>query len=126
MAIQGTALVVETNYLIAAAIEGPLAAAGYQVVVAINQAETEAAITEQHIEVAIIDFRLQHGGPEGLVARLTAAGIPYVFCTAATTAEVLEHFPGARVVEKPIVDAELLALVAEAARGPAVPPGSLT
>lgn len=119
MTNQVTALVVETNYLIAAAIELPLAANGFTVVVAITEAEIKAAIAEQEIGIAIVDFRLQHGGPEGLVAQLTAAGIPYIFCTAASTAEVVEHFPGARVLEKPFGDDMLLLLVAEAAGTPA-------
>lgn len=111
-----TALVVETNYLIAAAIELPLAAKGFAVVVAITEAEIKAAIAERDISIAIVDFRLQHGGPEGLVAQLTAAGIPYIFCTAASTAEVVEHFPGAWVLEKPFGDDMLLSLVEDAAR----------
>lgn len=117
MAAQLLALVVETNYLIASAIEVPLAESGYLVVVATSEEETHAALAENRIDIAIIDFRLQHGDADGLVARLTAAGTPYIFCTAATAQEVVEHFPGARVIEKPFLDSTLLAAVSEAAGG---------
>jgi hypothetical protein len=66
----------------------------------------------------VIDFRLQHGGSDGLVARLHSAGIPYVFCTASSSAEVVESFPGARVVEKPFGDDMLLFIVDEVISGP--------
>lgn len=108
-----TALVVETNYLIASAIEAPLAQHGFTVVVATSDEEAYQVLASNRIQIAIIDFRLQHGGPDGLVKRLEAASIPYVFCTAASTEEVIEHFPGARVVEKPFGDDMLLLLVAE-------------
>jgi DNA-binding NtrC family response regulator len=112
-----TALVVETNYLIASAIEVPLTAKGFKVIVAVNDAEIQAAIATNVIQIAIIDFRLQHGGPDGLVARLEAAKVPYIFCTAATSAEVAEHFPGARVVEKPFGDDMLWSVVSQAVSG---------
>lgn len=110
---QVTALVVETNYLIAAAVEVPLMESGFHVVVAINDAEVQAALATRRFQIAIIDFRLQHHGPDGLVARLTAENIPYVFCTAASSQEVTEHFPGARVIGKPFGEDVLLSLVAE-------------
>lgn len=109
------ALVVETNFLVASAIEDPLAQAGYTVVVATTVDEARAAIASYQIDVAIIDFRLQHGAADGLLARLAAAGIPYLFCTAATSAEVTENFPGARVIEKPFLDSMLIAAVSQVA-----------
>lgn len=108
-----TVLVVETNYLIASAIESPLAEAGFKVVVAVTDDEVVTALNNERIHVSVIDYRLQHGGPEGLVSRLHKAGIPYIFCTSASTQEVVEHFPNARVVEKPFGDDLLLSLVAE-------------
>ena len=111
-----TALVVETNYLIASAIENPLTKSGFKVVVALDEAEAREAIVSYDIAVAIIDFSLRHGGPDALVSQLDAARVPYIFCTAASAEEVEEHFPGARVLEKPFGDDLLLSLVAEAAR----------
>jgi len=108
-----TALVVETNYLIASAIEVPLTDKGYKVIIAVNDAEIRAALATNDIQIAIIDFRLQHGGPDSLVAWLGAARVPYIFCTAATSDEVVEHFPGARVVEKPFGDDLLLSIVSQ-------------
>ncbi len=110
---QKTALVVETNYLVASVIESPLTQSGFRVVVAFDGDEARAALAADSFQIAIIDFRLQHGGPDGLVAQLTAAGVPYVFCTAASTNEVIESFPGARVVQKPFGDDMLLFVVAE-------------
>jgi len=113
-----TALVVETNYLIAAAVETPLMQSGFHVVVAINETEVLEAFATYSIQIAIIDFRLQYGDADGLVAKLKAANIPYIFCTAASSEEVAEHFPGARVVEKPFGDDMLLSLVTELVGAP--------
>ncbi len=106
-----TALVVETNYLIASVIELPLAQASYEVLIATTPEEAFAFIDGRVVHLAVIDFRLQHGGPEGLVAKLNARGVPFIFCTAASTAEVVEHFPDARVVTKPFSDDDLLAAI---------------
>jgi CheY-like chemotaxis protein len=103
-----TAVVVETNYLIASVIEEPLANAGYRVLTATDPAEALKFLDQQSINLAVIDFRLQHAQPDGLVAALTRCGIPFIFCTAASTEEVLEHFPGARVMLKPFSDEDLL------------------
>jgi len=116
MSSQVTALVVETNYLIASAIEKPLIESGFKVVVALDEAQAREAILSHDIGVAIIDFRLPYAGPEGLVAQLDAARVPYIFCTGASTEEVVEHFPSARVLEKPFGDDLLLSLVSEATR----------
>lgn len=105
-------LVVETNYLLASAIEFPLTTAGYQVLVATNSDEALAILDNQEVAIALIDFRLAHGGPVGLVAILARRAIPYVFCTASTLEEVHEHFPGARVILKPFGDDQLLGAVA--------------
>lgn len=106
-----TALVVETNYLIASVIELPLTHAGYEVLIAITPEEAFAFLEKRTVHLAVIDFRLQHGGPDGLVAALEARGLPFIFCTAASTAEVIEHFPGARIVAKPFSDHDLLAAI---------------
>lgn len=113
-----TALVIETNYLIASAIEVPLTDHGFKVIIAITEAEIRAAIATSQIQIAIIDFRIHHSSPGGLIAWLDAAKVPYVFCTAATTAEVVKHFPGSRIIEKPFVTDQLLSLVAQAMTGP--------
>ena len=105
-------MVVETNYLIASVIEAPLLKAGYRVVIASNPDEAFVLLNGRDIHVALIDFRLQHAEPEGLVATLTLLGVPFIFCTAASVEEVLEHFPNARVMPKPFSDEELLAAVA--------------
>lgn len=117
-----TALVVETNYLVASAIEDPLTDSGYRVIVATNDDEAAEALADQSIDVAIIDFRLQHGDAGGLVARLSAAAVPYIFCTAASSEEVVESFPGARVIEKPFPDEALLSLVDQVVRNALVRP----
>jgi CheY-like chemotaxis protein len=109
------ALVVETNYLLASVMEAPLLAAGYLVLVATNVREAFELIDQQHLKLALIDFRLKHGGPEGLVSILEGREVPYIFCTASTVEEVHEHFPGARVMLKPFSDDQLLRAVAEIA-----------
>jgi DNA-binding response OmpR family regulator len=107
-----TALVVETNYLIASVIETPLLEAGYRVAIAPDIEEAFALLDSQDVHLALIDFRLQHAEPEGLVSKLKQRGIPFIFCTAASAEEVYEHFPDARVMPKPFSDADLLAAVA--------------
>jgi DNA-binding response OmpR family regulator len=111
-AIINTAMVVETNYLIASAIEVPLLDAGYRVAVATDADEAMALLASQDVHLALIDFRLQHGEPDGLVARLKQKRIPFIFCTAASLEEVYEHFPEVRIMQKPFSDADLLSAVA--------------
>lgn len=107
-----TALVVETNYLIASAMEAPLLQAGYRVAIAAHPDETFALLDTSDIVLALIDFRLQHAEPEGLVARLRQRGIPFILCTAASVEEVFEHFPNVPVMLKPFSDEELVAAAA--------------
>ncbi|RYE49817.1 MAG: response regulator [Hyphomicrobiales bacterium] len=107
-----TAIVVETNFLIASVIEAPLVSAGYRVLIATEPEEAFALMDAHEVHLALIDFRLHHAEPEGLVAKLKQRGIPFIFCTAASVEEVFEHFPDARVMEKPFSDDELLAAVA--------------
>ncbi|OEO28036.1 hypothetical protein VW23_006470 [Devosia insulae DS-56] len=111
-------MVVETNYLIASVIEAPLLNAGYRVIIATDPDEAFAFLDRKDVHLALIDFRLQHAEPEGLVARLTQQGIPFIFCTAASREEVFEHFPNARVMPKPFSDQDLLAAVATLAIAP--------
>jgi DNA-binding response OmpR family regulator len=110
--VRPTALVVETNFLIASVIEAPLAAAGYRVLVAVEAAEALEILGAEQVQVALIDFRLQHIEPEGLVHALGGHNVPFIFCTAASVEEVNEHFPEARVVTKPFSDDQLVAAVA--------------
>jgi DNA-binding response OmpR family regulator len=105
------ALVVETNYLLASVVEVSLASAGYEVLIATDVDEAFELIDSFDFSLALIDFRLSHGEPEGLVAVLERRHIPFMFCTAATEEEVQEHFPNARVMLKPFSDEQLLAAV---------------
>lgn len=107
-----TTLVVEPNFLIASVIEAPLLKAGYKVAIATDPDEAFALLDGREVRLALIDFRLGHAEPDGLVARLKQRAIPFIFYTAATTEEVCEHFPDARVISKPCSDDELLAAVA--------------
>ena len=111
-ALPRTAIVVETNFLIASVIEAPLVNVGYRVVIATDLDEALALLAAEPIHLAVIDFRLQHAEPEGLVAALRRNNVPFIFCTAASVEEVCEHFPGARVMEKPFSDDALLSAIA--------------
>lgn len=117
MPLSKTALVVETNYLVASVIEDPLRVSGFRVIVAVDEDEARVVINSQDLEVAVIDFRLAHGGPDGLVRSLEAAGVPYLFCTASSTEEVAEHFPKAAVLQKPFDDKMLLAVLQQVLEG---------
>lgn len=111
-----TALIVETNFLIAAAIEALLADAGHTTLVATTPEEATHLLASSQIDVALIDFRLQHGDPDGLIHQLRGQNVPFVFCTAALSEEVAEVFPGARIIAKPFSDADLLAEIAALGR----------
>jgi len=100
-----TALVVETNYLIASVIQRPLARQGYTVLIATSPAEADGLIADGGIDIALIDFRLQHREPGGVVGKLKQTKIPSIFCTAASPDEVAEKFPGVIVLAKPFSDA---------------------
>lgn len=113
LSIVHTAMVVETNYLIASVIETPLLQVGYRVVIATDTDEAFALLNSQDVHLALIDFRLQHAGPDGLVAKLKQLSIPFIFCTAASPEEVYEHFPGARIMPKPFSDQDLLEAAAD-------------
>jgi len=104
-------MLVETNYLVASAIEAPLVEAGYQVAVAVDVNEAFAILDGQEVHLALIDFRLQHAEPDGLVARLKQRNVPFIFCTAASLEEVYEYFPDVRIIQKPFSDDELLSAV---------------
>lgn len=104
-------MVVETNFLIASVLETPLVNAGYRVLMATDPAEAHAFLDTQQVHLALIDFRLQHAEPDGLVASLKRRDIPFIFCTAASVEEVYEHFPDAPVMPKPFSDDDLLAAV---------------
>ena len=107
-----TALVVEPNFLIASVIEAPLVNAGYRVAIATDPDEAFTLLDAHEVHLALIDFRLQHAEPDGLVAKLKQRAIPFIFYTAATSEEVCEHFPDAQVISKPCSDDDLLAAVA--------------
>ena len=47
MALQKTALVVETNYVVASVIEGTLAQSGFRVVVALDEKEARAEMLQR-------------------------------------------------------------------------------
>lgn len=111
-----TALVVETNYLIAPAIEAPLVAHGYWVLIANDPAEAFDLLSANSIQIGVIDFRLQHEEPGGLVSVLTSLGVPYIFCTAASATEVTEIFPAAHVLAKPFSDETLRATLTHVER----------
>lgn len=116
-------MVVETNYLLASVIETPLLQAGFAVAIATDTEEAFAVLADRAVHLALIDFRLQHGGPEGLVGRLQQLGVPFIFCTAASVEEVNEHFPNARVMLKPFSDADLIATIATVVTTRSADPG---
>lgn len=105
-----TALVVDDEFLIAVELESTLQAAGFAVVTAITPAEAQAVIDQQHIDFAVIDFRM---GDESvsLATGLDAKSIPFLFCTGSRPEEVSAIFPGATMIGKPFTEAELLQAV---------------
>lgn len=89
---------------------GTLLKAGYRVAVPIDVDEAMALLDGQNVQLAPVDFRLQHAEPDGLVARLNGYGIPLIFCTAASLEEVREHFPEVSILQRPFNDDDLLAV----------------
>lgn len=118
-------MVLEANYLIASGLQEPLAKAGFEVAIATDPDEAFTLLEARNVHLALIDFRLQHAEPDGLVTKLKQRAIPFIFYTAATAEEVFEHFPDARVILKPCTDDDLMAAVsALVSNGPPSPDSS--
>lgn len=106
-----TALIVEPEYLIAAAIEDILTQEGFRVVVAQSDVELGPYLNRALIDVAVVDFTVHGAGDVSLAWKLMSIGVPVVFCTAFDLEAVTSAFPGAPVVRKPFMDLDLLAAV---------------
>lgn len=103
-------LVVEDEFVIVMGIEMTLEDHGYSVAgPCATVSEARDIIAEDAgIDAALLDFNL-HGETTVDIARdLKRRGIPTVFLTGLHDQAILEEFPDAEIVRKPIVSSDLI------------------
>lgn len=112
--IDGAALIVEDNIIIALDIQSGLAALGAEPVhLAIDMAKANQILDAHKIVVAILDVNLGRETSIPLAERLEADGIPFVFSTGYGEGEpVLKRFNKAAILSKPFNHASLAEAVA--------------
>ena len=109
-------LVVEDEFLIALDIERILESAGAKNIVVVNRvAEALAALGRQQFDVAVLDFKLDHGDVLPAAEKLSASEVRFIFLTGAP-AEVqqAQRMRNVPVVAKPFDSATLLAAMSKA------------
>lgn len=103
-----TALVVDDEFLIGAMIEEILSSQGVTVFLATHDAEASAYLRDNHIDFALIDYKLHDSSTESLSARLAESGVPFAFCTGSMAEEMQRRFPGIMVIPKPFSESAIL------------------
>ena len=103
-----TALVVDDEFLIGAMIEEILSSQGVTVFLATHDAEASAFLRDNHIDFALIDYKLHDSSTESLSARLAENGVPFAFCTGSMAEEMQRRFPGIMVIPKPFSEGLIL------------------
>jgi CheY-like chemotaxis protein len=103
-------LVVEDEPIIALDLEGILAGAGATVVGPAYRVSQALDLLDTGIDVAVLDFRLETETATSIVHRLSAKGIPYLFCTSSRGHPELAH-AGVPVIDKPAHPNALIAAV---------------
>lgn len=109
-------LVVEDEFLIALDIERILESAGAKTIVVVNRvAEALAALGRDQFDLAVLDFKLNHGDVLPAAEILSASDVRFIFLTGAP-AEVqqAQRMKNVPVVAKPFDSATLLAALSKA------------
>jgi CheY-like chemotaxis protein len=104
MATRGAVLILEDEYLLATRLAEWVVAAGYSVVGPAGTTEkAQALITEQGIDTALLDVRLNDNDRSfELAARLQAMRIPFAFVTAYSRALFPPAFQRIPALPKPL------------------------
>lgn len=74
-------LVVEDEMMIALDIEDTLGQLGHEVSTATTIAQAEHVLDRDHVDLAIVDYKLTDGNTESLMERLQQTGVPFVLCS---------------------------------------------
>lgn len=103
------ALVVDDEFLIAAALESCLGDAGFEVTVATSTDTALAEVEGRSFDLALIDINLGDGNSvtDGLAAALVDRGIPFAICTGSAPEDARALYPGRPVIEKPFLDSDV-------------------
>jgi AmiR/NasT family two-component response regulator len=106
-------LIVEDDALIALDLQQMVLELGCLVVgPAYDLEQGCAAVGETELDFALLDFDLGHGNSSVPIAeKLSARGIDYAFVTASDPSSIVEMFPKACVLSKPIFREDLEPLV---------------
>lgn len=107
--INGAALIVEDNIIIAMDVQSGLAALGADPVhLAIDMAKANQILDDHEITVVVLDVNLGRETSIPLADRLESEGIPFVFSTGYGEGEpVLKRFTNAAILSKPFNHASL-------------------
>lgn len=118
------ALIVDDEFLIAAALESCLGDAGFEVSVATSSEQAVSELDGRPFDLAIIDINLGDGSSvtDGLADLLVERGIPFAICTGSAPEDARAYYPGRPVIEKPFLDSEV-ASVARSLVGAQMAPG---
>lgn len=110
-------LVVEDETMIAFHMESTLSDLGHHVKTATSASEAEAILSEDDIDVAVIDYHLTDGTSLQLAERLHALGVPFVVCSGSVgLSELGEVFQHTTFLPKPFTTDGLIEAVAAMAR----------
>jgi DNA-binding response OmpR family regulator len=105
-------LIVEDEPLVALDLEEILEGAGYVVAgSARDTVEAMVILDQSHVDAAILDANLKGESAEPVAVRLRATGVPFVAVSGYTSDELSGWLGGARLLNKPFAEAELLAIV---------------
>jgi DNA-binding response OmpR family regulator len=106
-------LIVEDEIFIALDMGDTLRDAGAEIVGPCSTLEAaHAAVSAQRISAAVLDIRLGKQTTETVARALRTIDVPFLFCSGQTLpADMLALFPGARVLNKPIMPLVLVSAV---------------
>lgn len=114
-----TLLVVEDEFFILLDLQYTLEEAGAKVVTAASVEEGLAACANgTRFHAAVLDVRLPDGEVFPVAERLSARDVPLVFHSGhADRSDIVEQFPSAIALSKPVLEGTLVAAVAQQASG---------
>src|SRR5690606_13052905 len=95
-------LIVEDNALIALDLESILTSHGCEIVgYSASVRDALAALSEDNIDVAVVDFLLNDGDAAPLVKALSSRRIPFAICTGAPKEVISSRYPHTPILGKP-------------------------
>lgn len=110
--VETTLMVVEDEYLVAAALEITLQAAGYNVQEPIpSVAEALAAVSEHPADLALLDVNVAGHRVYPVADALLSKHVPFIFLTGCIEGELPDRFAGTPMLVKPFSTEMLLGAI---------------